>query len=548
MIMSPVELSKIDWDFVIVGTGMSGATIGYALAQGGQKVLFLEKGENYLDNSNALRGDYMEVLLRDRPKNSTIEEPHLNSGRWRGEIFDAAKKIFVRPMLGEGAGGSSAIYGMALERFFPSDFTPKRFHLKDTESTLPERWPVSYEDMRPYYEKAEDLYRVHSSSVDPCRRGESLHHLPVATPYHIATQVFERVMMSKNLGAYTIPFACEFKKDCRFCQGVLCDKDCKNDAAKICLQPALERFGAVLLTRFTVDRLNADGGKVTGVQGRWRGQQELVFHGRHVILATGALATPLLLQRSRSEQWPQGLANESGYVGRNLMRHLIDLYLLPSIWNFKARPISLKEIGWNDFYEVDGVKYGTFQPFGKFPPGFMALDDILFEMQQTAPKWVTQLFSAARPLNEKFFDFLFQRCGCAAPIMEDLPQWENRVEAMEPSADGRERISVHYRISQYDAQRLEQFRKMIGRAIRPYVFFRLPASQSAKLIAHACGTVRFGDDPKTSVLNKMNRAHGVENLYVVDASFFPSSGGINPSLTLAANALRVADHLLRDKK
>lgn len=524
---------------------MGGATLGHALAKGGQKVLFLEKGLNYLENPQALRGDYMECFIRDRADVNT-EDAAQNSGRWRGEIFDAVRKIYTRPMLGQGVGGSTALYGMALERFFPSDFTPKRFHQGDNnESTLPDRWPVTYAEMRPYYERAEDLYRVHSETPDPCRGGEVFHHLKKESAHHLATQLFEKLIRFKKLHPYSVPLACDWKEDCRFCQSILCDKDCKNDAAKICLKPAIDLFNAALVTQFYVDRLNLDNGKITSVEGVWQGQQKLQFRGRTIVLAAGALATPLILMRSRSAQQPDGLANESGYVGRNLMRHLIDIYLLPSIWNFAKTKVTLKEVAWNDFYEVNGVKYGTFQPLGKFPPGFIAMDEVLYELKQTMPAWATKMFSSMLPVYEKLFDLIVQRSGCAAPILEDLPHWENRVEAMAPSADGRERIAVHYRISQYDAKRLAAFRKMVSKALFPFLVFRIPASQSVKLLAHACGTARFGDDPATSVLNKNNRAHSINNLYVVDASFFPSSGGVNPSLTLAANSLRVADHLMQ---
>ncbi len=226
------------------------------------------------------------------------------------------------------------------------------------------------------------------------------------------------------------------------------------------------------------------------------------------------------------------------------MRHLIDFYILPALFNLSKSAFNLKELAWNDFYQVDGVKYGTFQPLGKLPPGFMIAEDLLFEMKQSSPRGAA-LFALVRPLAALLLNGLISHSGCAAPILEDLPLWENRVEEMAPAPDGRERVAVHYRITAYDHLRLKKFRRMIGRSLRPYPFIRLPMSETSKLMAHACGTVRFGEDPNTSVLNRMNRAHEVENLYVVDASFFPSSGGINPSLTIAANALRVARHLIK---
>lgn len=542
----PEELAKVEWDAVVIGTGVGGATLGYALARAGERVLFLERGENYLGNPRALRGDYMETLAASAP-DSSEEDNFRNGGRWRGEIFDAAQNRYFRPFLGAGAGGGSALYGMLMERFFPSDFTPRRFHAADTESDLPDRWPILYEDLRPHYEKAEELYRLQSEIPDPCRRGEALRHIQKARSHHLATRHFERFLRWKKIGVYTPAFACEWKDECRFCQSMLCDKDCKNDAARVCLRPALASHGAALLSGFTVDRLEADRGRVTAVNGRGPDGREHRFRGRRVVLAAGALATPLLLLRSRSEHWPRGLANGSGTVGRYLMRHLIDIYFLPSVWNFRKAPQNLKELAWNDYYEVDGVKYGTFQPFGKFPPGGLAVDDLLFEMKQNIPGWAMRGLNLLRPGLSFALETLFAHSGCAAPIMEDLPQKENRVEEMPAGPDGRERVAVHYRISAYDRTRLKKFRCMIGRVFFPYLTIRFSMAETCKMMAHACGTARFGDDPATSVLNKWNRAHEVENLYIVDASFFPSSGGINPSLTIAANALRVAERLIQEK-
>jgi len=547
MTPSPEELAKVEWDAIVIGTGMGGATLGYALSRAGERVLFLEQGENYLDNPRALRGDYMETMSPSRP-DASEEDNFRNGGRWRAEVHDAVNNRYFRPFLGAGAGGGSALYGMVMERLFPSDFAPRRYHAAAPSNELPDRWPISYDDLRPHYEKAEELFRLRSEIPDPQRKGETPRHVQAIRPHHFATRNFERFLRWKKIGVYTPAFACEWKDDCRFCQSVLCDKECKNDAARVCLRPALERHHAALVTGFKVHRLEANRGRVTGVIGLGREGREHRFHGRRIVLAAGALATPGLLLRSRSPDWPNGLANGSGAVGRYLMRHLIDVYFLPSLWNFRKTPHSLKELAWNDFYEVDGVKYGTFQPFGKFPPGDLAADDLLFELKQSVPGWAGKSLEALRPGLAVFLEFLFSHSGCAAPILEDLPHRENRVEEMPPGPDGRERVAVHYKISAYDRARLKRFRKMIGRVLFPYPFIRFPMADTCKMMAHACGTARFGDDPATSVLNKWNRAHDVENLYVVDASFFPSSGGINPSLTIAANALRVADHLTQENR
>jgi choline dehydrogenase-like flavoprotein len=128
--------------------------------------------------------------------------------------------------------------------------------------------------------------------------------------------------------------------------------------------------------------------------------------------------------------------------------------------------------------------------------------------------------------------------------MEDLPYEENRVQLPERPETGGPRVSIAYRVSQQDRRRIRTFRARIREILKPYRFLLIKQAENNKRLAHVCGTCRSGRDPGSSVLDPYNRAHGLENLYVVDSSFFPSSGGTNPGLTITANALRVADHLI----
>lgn len=226
------------------------------------------------------------------------------------------------------------------------------------------------------------------------------------------------------------------------------------------------------------------------------------------------------------------------------MRQLIDIYQLPSIWDFSKSPFTLKENAWNDFYVVDGVKYGTVQCYGKFPKGFIVLDNFLFDLRQRSSRWSSRVLNYFQNKIIKILDTIFVHSGFGSFILEDLPHWDNRIEEMTQAEDGRDRVAVHYKISAYDQKRLKKIRKMYQASIFPYYYIRWSFSQTLKMMGHVCGTARFGNDPKTSVLDKMNRAHDLQNLYVVDSSFFPSSSGINPALTIAANALRVAKHIL----
>lgn len=534
--------AKRHWDVIVVGTGVGGATLGYALARAGRKVLFCEQGASYLD-STALRGQYGELFF---PEPAAPQQRHgeflLRAGRWCENIRDESSptaRQFI-PFLGAGAGGSSALYGMAMERFFPADFTPGKQHALAEESSLPERWPVSYEEMRPYYEAAERLYRVRGTP-DPCRGAEAFGYFaePPA-PSSGATELFE-FFLHKGLRPYRLPLACEYVSDCLACQGYLCPKSCKNDSARICLLPALSEYGATLLDHCRVLHLEADRHEVTAVVCSWRGER-MVLQAAQVVLAAGALQTPAVLLKSRSKLWPQGLANNSDWVGRNLMRHCVDLYTVFTRARQQGQ-IQYKEIAFNDFYDTAGGKLGSVQAFGAMPPASVLVEEMIADMSHAGARAL--LSSAPMKSGMRWvFGRVAERSTVLATILEDLPYSDNRV-LVDQDGGG---IALRYRLRGYERQRIQLFRTKMRGTLRPYRYLLLKQAENNKMLAHSCGTCRFGLDARSSVLNKYNRAHDVANLYVTDSSFFPSSGGINPSLTIAANALRVAERMIQGEE
>jgi choline dehydrogenase-like flavoprotein len=269
--------------------------------------------------------------------------------------------------------------------------------------------------------------------------------------------------------------------------------------------------------------------------------KEFRVGGRVVVLAGGALATPSLLLRSRSEHWPDGVANRSGLVGKNLMRHFVDLYAVFP----KAQPDlagNTKEFGCNDYYLTDDAKLGAIQSFGKLPPGAMIFDGLQRDLRHGVHSAVAAAFGLLKPIMAPFLDRIFSRATILATIIEDLPYEDNRV--FPPGGANGGGISFSYRVRPAEAVRIKKMRAHMSTLLRSSRHLAIKQAENNERIAHACGTCRFGDDPAASVLDVNNRAHGIANLYVVDASFFPSSGGTNPALTIAANALRVADHLL----
>jgi choline dehydrogenase-like flavoprotein len=221
-------------------------------------------------------------------------------------------------------------------------------------------------------------------------------------------------------------------------------------------------------------------------------------------------------------------------VGRNLMRHLIDLV---EIWPQRGGKITAanKEIGLNDFYFWEGQKYGTVQSFGSMAP---------MEILTSAPGWRPKMLRMMNPVVRRVYERFFNGGLVLATIMEDLPYLDNRVlPSSEPSVDGRQRLRLQYRLHANELGRRAVFLRQLKEVLEPFRKITLRGAEDNKAVAHVCGTCRFGTDPKSSVLDPQNRTHELDNLYVVDSSFFPSSAGLNPSLTVAANALRVADHV-----
>jgi choline dehydrogenase-like flavoprotein len=539
------EAADQHWDAIIVGTGMGGSTLGFALAKAGKRVLFCEAGRALLRPDDGLRGDYAETFF-EQPCAPTKKhrEILLQAGRRAEELQDVSGPYPSRhiPFIGGGAGGSSALYGAALERFFPQDFSPRQNHPDATSASLPEHWPVAYEEMVPYYQQAESLYRVRGSA-DPLGAAPQPTY-PPPPPLCSATQELEQRLAGKGLHTYRVPQACEFVPGCEGCQGFLCQKECKNDAARICLRPALDNHGAQLLGDCEVISLEATRDAVTGVVCRQRGKDKVSLTGDLVILAAGALETPRILLSSATDDWPDGLANDSGLVGRNLMRHCVDMYAVPAGRN-KEIPGNRKEIAFNDFYIADGQKFGTVQSFGALPPAAIIVEEMQWQLENSRQRWLAPLFRIGKPVLRQIVSTLLARRMVFASIMEDLPYLDNRVQlSASPSSGGRKGLELRYHVPPEDQRRIQLFRRKVQDAFRPSRVMLLQQAENNTRIAHACGTCRFGDNPADSVLDRTNRAHGLENLYVVDASFFPSSGGTNPALTIAANALRVADILL----
>ena len=533
------EAERVLWDVIVVGTGMGGGMLGYQLARSGRNVLFVEKGRSTLPGVPGTIRSTMPELAEPLAGRSpeAYYDALARAGRSTDEIEDISGRFRRRfvPFIGSGTGGSSALYGMVCERFFVGDFTPRQYFRDPGDSTVPDEWPVSYEQMRPWYAAAEKLLGVRGQP-DPLRPEPAEVGLPPAPPFSPDNQPLVDYLTGRGLHPYHLPMACDYTDGCTTCQSYLCDLSCKNDAGRNGVLPAVAEHGAHLLDECRVVRLEADDTQVRHVICQHRGDM-LALKAKVVVLAAGALATPVLLLNSRSGEWPRGLANGSDWVGRNLMRHLLDwIEVWPQPGGKTTAPN--KEIGLNDFYFWEGQKYGTVQSAGAMA------SLVSMEMLTNHPGWQPKVLRLMSPALRPIYDRLFKGGLVLASMMEDLPYLDNRVlPSNRPSADGRQRLQLRYRLHASEIQRRAVFLRQLKEMLEPFRKTTIRVAKGNDNLGHACGTCRFGTDPTTSVLDPQNRAHEVDNLYVVDASFFPSSAGLNPSLTVAANALRVAAHV-----
>ncbi len=508
-------LSATHWDAIVIGTGIGGGTIGRALAEAGQKVLFLEQGAaGYRSEENGMSDIF-------------VPEARLARGMWPTPLhvaLNGQKQVFYAP-LGAGVGGSSAFYAATLER-------PERHDIEET----PERphptngWPIGYDDMTPWYAKAVEMYQVYGTD-DPLSQDAQL---PLRVPPALNETETSLMASLRNAGLNPYHAHTGIKRitGCRNCLGVKCPKPCKMDGRSAGVEPALATGNATLATGAKVTRLVENRGLITGVDVTIDGTNQTLTAKRY-LLAGGALGSAKLLLASGNADHPNGLANSSGLVGRNLMFHLNEMFAL---WPNRGTPDSgaTKAISLRDLYHQNGARFGTIQAMGiRASYGEIAhyLNLMLSRSPLAKVPGLTQLTRIPAAIAHKVFGHAQIFVG----LMEDLPYPENRV-TYDP--DQPDKLAVEYEFKPELLERRRAFRKVIRKAMRGHRRAFLGVSPELNY-GHPCGTVRFGRDPKTSVLDANCRTHDIANLWVVDAGFMPTSMGVNPSLTIAANALRV---------
>lgn len=487
---------------------MGGGTMARALSGRGLRVLVLERGTH----------------LPKEPQNQSpaavfLENRYKTSEYW---IDGHAGKPF-KPGIHYWVGGNTKVYGAAFPRLRPQDFDD----LEHEGGTAP-GWPISYDDLEPYYALMEQWYWVHGEAgIDPTEghRSTAFPFGPVPTDDYMLD--LRSRLTANGLHPFSLPIGIDLQTGgncqwCATCDAFPCRYDAKGDAETCGINPAMAAGDVTLQTGTYVRRLVTDksGRRVIGAEVERDGRVETITAGT-VILSAGAVNSAALLLRSANDRWPTGLANSSDLVGRNYMVH--NNAVLIAIDPRRENPTTFqKTMSINDFY-FSGPNFayplGNLQPVGKvrvpmlksevpMAPGF-----VLGQMAKHSTDWWV--------------------------MSEDLPDPNNRVR-LAPGGG----IQIDWKATNTVAH--ERFIEVSKEVFRD-AGYRIQISRVMGIgtNSHQVGTLRFGEDPATSVLDPLCKAHDLENLYVVDASFFPSSTAVNPACTIGAQSIRVADHLLR---
>jgi choline dehydrogenase-like flavoprotein len=488
------------YDVIIIGSGAGGGTMAHALSATAARVLIVERGDFIAQEAENWDPEAVWKHLRYQTKE-----------RW----LDRDGREFP-PYTHYNVGGNTKFWGSVMYRLRREDFQA----LPHRDGVSPE-WPIDYDTLAPYYDRAERLYQVHGREgldpTDPARGPfpyDAVPHSPLMA---------EIVAKLEADGLHPSPLPLGLQEGCVLCDtcnSFACKIHAKSEADVCCVRPAIRRSNVTLWTNACAQRLLTDssGRKIQAVEIEHNGEVVRVA-APVVVVSCGAVNSAALLLRSASDKHRNGLANSSGLVGRRYMAHLATM--MQGFHPFRPNPtVFQKTVAINDFYlrGPNGYPLGQIQSQGR-THGVMA---------QTVVPWIP--LWAYEAWVSRGVDWLV--------MSEDLPDPDNRV-----TVEGDGRIRLRYRPNNLAPHR--ELVKETTRMLKRLGFWCVVThSHGHRNTTHQCGTLCFGTDPRTSVLDPFCRTHDVENLFVVDASFFPSSAAVNPGLTIAAQALRVADHIM----
>ena len=512
------------YDIIIIGTGAGGGTLARKLAPSGKRILILERGD----------------FVKREPDNWNSRAVNVEAKYNTKEVWYDRDGEELHPHTNYNVGGNTKFYGAALFRMRKEDFGELRHY-----DGISPAWPITYDELEPYYTQAEKLYHVHGTQgEDPTEpwRSSDFPHPAVSHEPRIKHLAEDFAAMGCN--PFHVPLGIQIKENdrssvcvrCSTCDGFPCLLNAKSDAHVCGIEPALNFPNVTLLTSALVTKLETDaaGRTIAAVKVSRDGEEES-YSADTVVVSAGAINSAALLLRSANDKHPNGLANISDQVGRNYMGHVNSVMLAVS--KCPNPTVFQKTLAVNDFY------FGSDE--FPYPMGHISfvgkLDGVTLSAgaPAIAPGFTLDLMA------KHSLDFWL--------TTEDLPRPENRVTVnrngsivlsytpnnLEPHRQLQKKLkSLMNNQRRCDIHGSECHQGLFARNL--YLAEQIPLAG----VAHQNGTLRFGDDAKTSVLDRNCKAHDLDNLYVVDGSFFPSSSAVNPALTIMANALRVGDHLL----
>jgi choline dehydrogenase-like flavoprotein len=562
-----------EFDAIVIGTGAGGGTLALHLAQAGKKILILERG-SFMPQEK-LNWDTSAVFLDNR---------YHTKETWQdkdGKPLHPQQAYFV--------GGQTKVYGAAMFRMRAEDFG-----VIQHKGGVSPAWPITYADMEPFYTRAEDLFQVHGDLGDaPSVPGGYGSSFDPTEPFHSANKYPYPAFLNeprmqtieddvRKLGIHTFPMPLGLKRNeanpvaskcvrCDTCDGYPCLVHAKSDADINCIRQIMHWPNVTLMTNSRVTRLltNSTGTAVTAVEVVHSGIEKgmATYGAGFFALCAGAINSAIVLLASANDKHPHGLANHSDQVGRNFMYHQADALL--AIGPERNEDSYTKTWGTNDFYFRDSdpaysFPLGQVQPVGSFhfemmkgdapplTPGF-----VLETMKHHAVPWWLTTEDLPDPNNRVTLhnttplSVESSQPGVAGAHPSGDTGYTNESETVTEAAPGRIQLS-------YTPNNVESFNRLKERwvdvlkraghattsvPLHAYFKKRIPLEG----VGHQNGTCRMGADPATSVLDPHCKAHDLDNLYVVDASCFVSASAVNPSLTIIANAIRVADHLLSER-
>ena len=515
------ELLHRKWDVIIIGAGLGGGVCGRTLAEAGLSVLFVEKGP-------------ATPRRAENNQDCGYEDPFAREmfGCWPRKV---EARVNGTTTIGWGAqgvgvGGTSVFYAAAMEQPERHDFEPVQDMPHPTGG-----WPVGYDEFAPWYARAREIMAVNGEQ-DPL--GDAVSPLARPTPLAPRDEALGQALIKAGLHAYRAHLAIRQLDGCKECIGRKCPRDCKMDGRSAGVMPALATGRAEVLDGAEALALVGDAGSVRHLRVRWHDAEHLL-QARAFVLAGGSLSSPRLLLASEAPHWPGGCANSSGLVGRGLMFHINERI---AIWPPRGAPPSspgpLKAYSLRDLYRNGPDRLGLFQSLG-LPADY---GNILFVLHQRYDASPLRRLSIGRELLRVPAMIAARVLGDArvfAGIIEDLPDDRNRV-LYDPARP--DTIIYDYTFADELMARRQRFRRLLKQRLKGLRSLWLNHRPELN-IAHPCGTLRFSDDPRRGVLDRDCKAHDLDNLYVADASFMPSSTGVNPGLTIVANALRVGHTL-----